>query len=193
MLGSVTRESSVYDFGLLIAYVLPGFTALWGTTYVWPLFRPWFGLMPSQEPTLGGFLFLTLASVGAGLTVSTVRWLVIDTLHHRTGIAPPSWDFRGLVEAESGYRLLVEIHYRYFQFYANMVIALGIVLVCRLVSGTAAFGGLEVLLLASQVIFYVGSRDALAKYYRRGEQLLRRPGSRKGRPSLASVGVGGKK
>src|SRR5213592_2931233 len=86
-------ENPINDFGLLIAYVLPGFTALWGATYVSPGVRPLFGTEASAGPSVGGFLFLTAAATVKGLTVSTVRWLVIDSLHHRTGIPPPRWDF----------------------------------------------------------------------------------------------------
>jgi hypothetical protein len=183
----VYREPSVNDFGLLIAYVLPGFTALWGTTYVWDTFRPWYGLQQPNEPTLGGFLFLGLASVGAGLTVSTLRWLLVDALHHRTGIRPPAWDFAGLASAEGGYRLLLDIHYRYYQFYANALVALLIVLACRLAS-TQTLTGLDAALLGCAALFYLGSRDSLAKYYRRGEQLLRPQGRPPGRRASGRLG-----
>ena len=87
----IGRESSVNDFGLLIAYVLPGFVALWGGTYVSESLRTWIGSSATEGPTLGGFLYMTVGSIAAGLTVSTVRWMVIDTLHHATGVRPNAY------------------------------------------------------------------------------------------------------
>src|ERR1043166_3090482 len=119
-----TRETPLTDFGLLIAYVLPGFLALWGGTAVSPVLRAWFGTPPANAPTVGGFLSLTVASIAAGLTVSTVRWLLVDTLHHRTGIPPPPWDFSALERNVTAFGVLIEIHYRYYQWYANALVAL---------------------------------------------------------------------
>src|SRR5258708_7235024 len=79
------KEPSVTNFGLLIAFLLPGFVALWGISYVSEPVRSWFGSTPDYAPSVGGFLYVTLASIVAGLTVSTVRWIVIDTVHHVTG------------------------------------------------------------------------------------------------------------
>jgi len=98
----VPREPTLHDFGQLIAIVLPGFTALWATTYVSDALRPWFGLSPPAEPTLGGFLLLGLASIAAGVTVSTLRWLVIDPIHHRTGVQPPRLGLLAAGQARGG-------------------------------------------------------------------------------------------
>src|SRR5690349_20986113 len=97
------KESSVCNFGLLIAFLLPGFVALWGVGYVSEVVRFWFGDSPDNAPSVGGFLYVTLASIVAGLTVSTVRWIVIDTFHHLTGIAPPAWDFSRLQESVAAF------------------------------------------------------------------------------------------
>ena len=83
------KEVSTSNFGLLIAFVLPGFTALWGAAYISPVLRSWLVGSGMTGPTVGGFLYVTLASVAAGLTVSTVRWAVIDTIHHWTGLTQP--------------------------------------------------------------------------------------------------------
>ena len=36
---------------------------------------------------------MTLGSLALGLTVSAVRWMLVDTLHHATGVHPPAWEF----------------------------------------------------------------------------------------------------
>jgi hypothetical protein len=161
-------ESLTTNFGLLIAYVLPGFTALQGLPFVASPPAGWGTATAAPGPTLSGFLSGTLAALAAGLTVSTARWLLIDALHHRTGVRPPAWDFALLARNVQAFELLVEIHYRYYKFYANMVVALawayatgGYAMGWR----GAAYGGLAAL-------FFLGSRDALRKYYDRAGRLL---------------------
>src|SRR5262249_5173792 len=81
------------NFGLLIAYVLPGFTALQGLPFLSSPRIGWGAADTETAPTLTSFASGTTEAVAVGLIVSTVRWLVIDTLHHRTGLKPPNWDF----------------------------------------------------------------------------------------------------
>ncbi len=110
------REVSGRNFGLLIAYVLPGFVALTGAARCSTAVRQWMDQHVAAcgaTATVGGFLYVTLASVGVGLTVSTVRWAVIDTLHHWTGIPGPCWDDSRLQEKLEAFEALVENHYRY--------------------------------------------------------------------------------
>ncbi len=169
-------EASINDFGLLIAYVLPGFAALWGLTYITDALRPWLGHLPADAPTVGGFLFVTVASIAAGLTVSTLRWLLVDSLHHRTGIRPPAWDFSNLEQSAAAFGVLVEIHYRYYQFYANMLVAIAFVFLARRLSlgfFAAPVGLPDLGLLVVGAVFFLGSRDTLRKYYTRTGQLLR--------------------
>lgn len=111
-------------FGFLIAYLIPGCTVLWGMTYVFAPLRTWMGSSCSAAPTVGGFLYTTVAAVAAGVTVSTVRWLVLDTLHHRTGLRPPAWNFSLLDQRVSAYAILIEIHYHHYLFHGNMEIAI---------------------------------------------------------------------
>lgn len=63
------KEVSSGDFGLLIAFVLPGFIVLWGLRYFSATVRLWFS-GAGTTPTIGGFMFGTLASVVAGVTVT---------------------------------------------------------------------------------------------------------------------------
>ncbi len=84
------------SFGLLIAYVLPGFVALSATAFYSETVRSWLGASSSFSPSVGGFLYVTLASTALGLLISTIRWAVIDRLHHATGIREPKWDFSTL-------------------------------------------------------------------------------------------------
>lgn len=153
------------NFGSLIAYVLPGYTALRGL----PLpAAPTITWTPAPDCNLGGFLSGTLQAIAVGLTVSAVRWMLIDTLHHRTGLRPPNWNWARLEKSSSAFELLVHIHYRYYKFYANMVIAL----IWAFLNGGYASGRWSIAYALLALLFLAASRDALQKYYDRAGRLL---------------------
>jgi hypothetical protein len=102
-------------FGPLVAYLVPGATVLLGLSPFSPTLRSWLATAPADAPTIGGFLYLTVAALAVGMTVSAVRWAVIDALHHLTGIPYPPLDFGALGRNVEGFSLLIEIHYRHYQ------------------------------------------------------------------------------
>jgi hypothetical protein len=161
--GSVTT-----NFGLLIAYVLPGFTAMQGLPMLSGSQMVWAAAANEVSPTLPSLLSGTVEAIAVGLTVSTLRWLIIDTLHHRTGLKPPPWDFARLEKNVAAFELLVHIHYRYYKFYANMVVAL----VWAFISRGAGQGPRGVVYWLLAALFLFASRDALRKYYERAGRLL---------------------
>ena len=103
------------NFGLVIAYILPGFVALWGVSYFSPTVESWITASQQGAPSVAGFMYVTLASLGTGLTVSGVRWLIIDSIHHLTGLTRPAWRFGNLDDKLQGFLTLNEGHYRYYQ------------------------------------------------------------------------------
>src|SRR5712691_1801277 len=111
------------NFGPLVAYLLPGATVLLGVSPFSPLVKSWFAVSPDGTPTIGGFLFLTVASMGVGMTVSAIRWLIIDTLHRLTGLALPRLEFTRLGPNVEAFALLIDIHYKHFLYYGNEAIA----------------------------------------------------------------------
>ena len=165
-----SEETSLTNFGLLIAYVLPGFTALEGFPLISPVRTAW-GTAGDPNPALTSFLSGTVMAVAAGLTVSTVRWLVLDTLHHRTGLGRPARDFARLETNVAAYEFLGLIHYRYYKFYANMVVAL----VWAYATRDYVLGWRGLLYWPLAVLFFFASRDALGKYYARTGRLLGPP------------------
>jgi hypothetical protein len=164
------REVTTANFGLLIAYLIPGFVMLIGVSELSPAVASWLATNTESGPTFGGFLYGTLASVMAGLTASTVRWLILDSLHHRTGLRQLAWDFSRLQTNVSAFDVLIEIHYRYYQFYGNTLVALLFDLVVA-VRGWP----LAVVVAILCVLFFLGSRDTLRKYYERVGQFLAGP------------------
>ena len=165
------------NFGLLIAFVMPGFVALHAIAQFNLTVAGWLAAHPAQA-SFSGYLFTITASLGFGLLVSAVRWLLVDTFFHLTMVKPPSWDFSLLDEKLAAFDALVVSHYRYYQFYANLAVVIPIWL--WVFSGPLFNDDLARLLLATilaECLLLTASRDALAKYYRRAEALLDRQDS----------------
>ena len=171
LLKSITEN----NFGLLIAVVLPGFTVLLGIAEHSETVRAWLGAARSGAATIGGFLYVTIGSVMAGMTVSTLRWLILDSIHHATGVPRPDWDFSRLQANVAAFDRLVEIHYKYYQFYGGMVFAIPfwyLAMWMRQDSWLPPFGWGSLGVLAIEMLFFVGSRDTARKYYSRVAGIL---------------------
>lgn len=169
------RDASPFNFGVVVAYLVPGFTVLWAASYYSPTVRVWLDMPADAAIIVGDLLYATLASVAAGVVVSAIRWAVIDMLHHHTGIRPPQWDFALLPERLAAFQMLVGDHYRYYQFYANTLIALIVLYVARrsAVGVLADQWGVDLGFVILGIVLFFGSRDALRRYYRRADQLFR--------------------
>ena len=125
--------------------------------------------------------------MAAGMTVSAIRWAVVDTLNAMTGLPMPKWDFSKLGVNVAALSLLIEIHYRHYLFYANMLVATAIGYCCyRLKVGSLQLSWGDAGVVAIEVIFFAMARDCLRKYYFRGHQVLpsRQPLRETRRPSL---------
>src|SRR5689334_4696702 len=108
-------------FGLIIAYVLPGFVALAGIAPLAPVVAGW--LTAAQAASLDAPLYTLMAATAAGMVVSCFRWLIVDQIHALTGLGAPVFNARALEERPAAFTFLVESHYRYYQFYANTLVA----------------------------------------------------------------------
>lgn len=161
-------------FGPLVAYLIPGATALIGFEPYSPLLQSWLASAPPEAPSIGGFLYLTVAALAAGMTMNAVRWAVLDTIHAWTGLRMPAFDFSRLSGREQAYTILLEIHYKHYQFHGSMLIATAVAYVgWRSAEGLAGGLGLFDLLVAMlEVVFFLMSRDTLTRYQRRVAQLL---------------------
>lgn len=75
------RGLSEGSFGFVIAYLVPGLVGLSVVSDFLPAVEPWLR-GGDNPPTVGGFLYGTLAALASGLTISAIRWLTLDQLHH---------------------------------------------------------------------------------------------------------------
>lgn len=188
-LSSAMRSVTNDNFGPIIAYLVPGLVVVVGFSRFSPTLRTWLAATPSGQPTIGGFLYITIASLAIGMTVSAVRWAFIDTLHAWTGLPPPRLDYSKLGENVTAYQLLIDIHYRHYLYYANMFVATAVAYVSyRLtVVHLLQVGWLDGAVLFLESVFLLTSRDTLRKYYTRSAQLLSPAGDRQqGKPDPAA-------
>lgn len=138
-----------------------------------PTVAQWFALNQPDGPTLGGFLYLTVASMIVGMTISALRWATIDRLHAMTGVRMPALDFSRLGNNVAAFRLLIEIHYRHYLFYSNMGLASAIAYLCyRVAHFDSSMLLMDLGFIFLEAVFIAASRDTLNKYYSRGGELL---------------------
>jgi hypothetical protein len=160
-------------FGLVIAYLLPGFIGLGGIALLVPSVASWL------RPQLGGAgfgppVYAVLAAIAIGMVISCVRWLIIDQLMSWSGVKAPKWDGVQLESRLNAFNYLVESHYRYYQFYSNGLIAIIWTYAVNRHFATSHFLGIDsdLLLLMLCATLFAGARDALQKYYRRTEPFI---------------------
>jgi hypothetical protein len=90
-----------------------------------------------------------------------------------TGIDRPRWNFRRLRGSVDAFDRLIEIHYRYYQWHANSLVAITITAASRWTAHGFSWKQFAVLAFVDSLLL-AGSRDTLAKYYQRAGALLGR-------------------
>lgn len=159
------------NFGLLIAYVIPGFVVVSALSPHVPMLQVWM-LSPATElPSIGGLVYTTLYSILAGMLVSTLRWLTVDSLHARMGLERKTLNFNLIHDRVAGYDIIVGNTYRYYQHYANMLVAAPLAWLMHL----TAFGWYfwpSFLLTVFMCVYWFASQDTLRNYFARTEMLL---------------------
>jgi hypothetical protein len=162
------------QFGLIIAYILPGFIGLAGMVPLFPVVGAWLHPINQGGLDFGAPLYALLAATALGMILSCCRWLIVDRFHHWTGVQLPEWNDSRLDDRLDAFDYLVEVHYRYYQFYANTLVAIFWAYgVTRLTRTLPLLGlGTDLAALILCFVLFVGSRDALTKYYTRTSRLL---------------------
>jgi hypothetical protein len=167
-------EVSIKQFGLLVAYVLPGFIGLAGLAPILPVISRW--LLPDEHVGLdiAPPVYALMAATALGLILTAFRWMVLDRTHAWMGIKRPNWNDRQLSQQLSGFDYLVQNHFRYYEFFGNVLIALVITYILNRVLGTLPFLGLgtDLGMLVIVLVLFAASRDTLSKYYTRTGRLI---------------------
>lgn len=115
------------NFGVIIAFLLPGFLFLWGLSFANDQVATWLTAMSSKDgPLIGSFLYATIASLAVGLLIDAVRAAVIDEIFYRfLGLELPTIKSSKLKDKDilAAFSAIIDNHYRYYQYYANSFIA----------------------------------------------------------------------
>lgn len=170
------KEVTSNNFGVVIAFLLPGFLFLWGLSYSSNEVALWLARIGNQEgQTVGGFLYVTLASLASGLLISAIRWLVIDHALWGLGISGDKINFANLSQQNvfAAFQGVVENHYRYYQYYSNTLVAIVLAFAIYVKWGREKLSiSIYISALLIVVTLFLASRDSLKKYYDRAKQIL---------------------
>jgi len=161
------KETSTWQFGLIVAYLLPGFIVLAGIAPLSPAVAQLLGPITQSDFGLAPTVYAVLAALTLGMIVSCFRWMLIDRIHYLTGIIRPIWDDSHLQDRLGAFTYLVEVHYHFYQFYANTIIATVFAYsVNRLLKTSPLLGiGTDLGVVIICAVLFAGSRDALSNYY----------------------------
>jgi hypothetical protein len=167
-------DISSRQFGLIVAFLIPGFIGLAGVAPLMPIVGEWLRPAKLGDFGIGPTVYAIMAATGVGMIVSCMRWLVVDHALQWMGVRPSGWDFERLGSRLEAWDYLNANFYRYYQFYANTLVAVSWAYPINRFFQTSPFLGLGtdfgVVFLC--VVLFLGSRDALSKYYARSGQLL---------------------
>jgi hypothetical protein len=161
------------SFGIVIAFLLPGIVGLYAASFFSPEIDNWFKVAATQDSSFGGFSFVILGSLGVGIFVSGVRWLLIDRLFPK----PPRLDHaqRRDTDTEHVYQDIRSQHYHFYQFYSNTLCALVLLYLSWLAAShppmKRAVWMFAALVIVNGVLF-VSARDALQKFDAKVAKLL---------------------
>ncbi|MEO1529709.1 MAG: hypothetical protein AAFX06_30190 [Planctomycetota bacterium] len=167
------KDLSRSNFGIVIAYLLPGLIGIAAASQHFAVVQMWLrGPASDEAASVGGFLFAAFGALLLGLLFSTARWLVLDAIHHRTGVKPAKRDFSLLQANLEAYRMIEENHYQYYQFYGNSLVAVVIGYASYRVTNPSAPSMTDLVAAAVALLLFLGSRDTLKKYYARVQALM---------------------
>jgi len=136
------------DFGLFIAYVLPGVIALYGLSLLHAPLHEFLRLNTAQ-PSIGSTLIIAVLALGAGRVISIGRAAAIDptfgiavpfvSCHgapQRGAIMTVAPDYRQLVDSgrREAFLLAVAEEQRHYQFCGNTVLAALLYVACSLIA-----------------------------------------------------------
>jgi hypothetical protein len=162
------------QFGLIVAYLLPGFIALAGIARLLPSVAAWLQPVGQGGANLGPPIYALLAATTLGMIIGAIRWVLIDHIHQWTGVLPPVWDDSRLGDSLVAFNYLVESHYRYYQFVSGALLAvIWTYAIERLTNASPLLGvGTDLGVFILCAVLFAGSRDALKKYYNRTGRLV---------------------
>lgn len=170
------KEYGYTPFGLVIAFMLPGFAGLYGLSLWFPALNVSLQVVTGPSASIAALLVLVMQSLLLGLEVTLLRWLIFERLLGQSH-SFTSKEFQKLSEPEtlSAFHMVVEQHYRYHQFWGGLAVVIPIGAAGWLRSSPAT---LELKLAGAALLFALecltaaGALSALRLYVDRGKAIL---------------------
>ena len=119
------KPFSDINFGLLIAYFLPGFMGLYALRPFSQSVNEWFVAIVDKDKTVGASFLLLASSLVVGLIISACRDILLDRLHYVTGVTEERFAYGKFSDPNKMALLegLIANKYRFYQFYGNTMVA----------------------------------------------------------------------
>ena len=174
------KDVTEKNFGVVIAFWLPGFLFLWGLSYSVADVGQWFAnSRTSDMPTVGGFLYVTLASLACGLVISAFRGTIFDNLLYWLHcLDRPDINYSALRTKDTlvAFQSAIENHYRYYQYYSHSLIAVVAAFVYHLVVEKSIQPlSLSVTIAAVSLVLLFASRNELKRFNERANRITHDP------------------
>jgi hypothetical protein len=164
-------KASSLDFGVVIAFVAPGFLAFQAVAIYMPSAAALMTAAAEKDQGVGVFLFVVLASLSIGLVVSGVRAITLDNLlrfQHLGSFAVPQLRLNWSRVDDKNLPILLTIrdgHFRHYQFYANTLVAVVVWAIARVAApGPALHWQHWALIVAVLLALLFSARDSLRRY-----------------------------
>ena len=164
------------NFGQLIAYLIPGFLAV----YALADFVPQFAALLGRDgiPQAEALVPLLVLGLAVGVVVNAFSWALLRPLFALSGVKrPDDLTYTKLRKDDIAvYNTIVEANFRYHQFYSNMLIAVLVYAPTWLAAPATDNLLRNGSFLAVVGVLFLAARDSLSRAYVRMLALLSKEG-----------------
>lgn len=172
------KDITSTTFGLVIAYLLPGLTALYAIALWSNDIRGMLGTFTKAESNVGLFFLVVLIALTLGLQVSAVRWVIYEKWlckSHR--LEPEMFANLGTSDKLLAFKAAVEEGYRYHQFWGGISVVAPILFFGYLYLNYLDFSGKLIglyifIFLVVEIFTCVAARFAYVNYIARARKIM---------------------
>ncbi len=174
------KDVTTTSFGLVIAYLLPGFIGLYGMSFWFPGLRQVYSAFLTAQSSVGLFLLVVIAALVGGLVLNSLRWAIYESWR-RDNLGPEELAKLGSSETMlNAYLQRIDENFRYYQFSGGFSISLPILYAgwlstswpsvgfCLKVGSLLAFLVVEVVSASAGIIAYRRYLDGSRRILRGG-------------------------
>ncbi len=117
------KELNIKSFGLIIAYLLPGFACIFCFAFWIDSFEDLINGFMSANSDFGSFLFILLLALLLGLILNAFRWIIYERWFLRKHKIPEDC-YQELIKHDNLQAIYATLdeNFRYHQFYGNISI-----------------------------------------------------------------------